>query len=560
MQLPDWRSSAKWLAVIIPLLPLAAGQGWIAEVVFVLVVFVQSGGGIGYFLPFFMDYTRTLVPLPFALALLTPWPEWTIAAMLVASWLATAGITGAIAARMFPGQATTVTVAFFLVGLTAYDTSLLHAGYVQLLIASMLHWAGLLLLVQYCESRSRGRLVASTLFQILSVGIYATAIPAVALGPVVAFAIMSSRTSVRDALRSALVVATAWWSVVIVYLIALFIVAGQKGSYVVAGGGLSFPHDYPAIALKLVLKNFNPAAWLVPVQHFGDPPRLFGAAVVWLLVALSATSMIAPLLKAWRTDLQAPPVASPARIIAALFAVVVACNLATAALQMAEAAFRTHLISRLYAALALSAMAAVLLRSTDRVVRGAAFVAVLAFLVCGVWTVVDRTNYLTSIWPRHRAELRSLDETVRRLSPKAAIVLYVPPGSGYTATVAPWHALPWLMLIRGGRLPPDHFALWSPDRGALCDVHGETLRCHGDQQKSVDIPTDQLVVLAYDAQDCGYKVVERGDMPALAGTRYQPLALVQPYPAPVSAIFAKLLYGPQGLARNVGCKSGGVGG
>jgi len=555
----DRRRWLMWIPLLIPLLPLALGQGWIGEVVFILLVFVGAPDGLSYFFPFLMDHTRMLVGFPFAVALLTPWPEWVIAALIVASWLLIAGITRAVASRLFPNDATASMLAFFLAGVSAYDISLLHAGYVQLLVASLLHWAGMLALLIYCERKSMASLLGSTALQALSISVYATAFPAIAVGPFVAFAILSSRSGYRAAIRPAAAVAIAWWTLVAAYLLALAWVAKQPGAYITAGGGLTMaaPLQYLSLVVQLVASNFDPMGWLHPVPQFGDPRRLVDPLLAWAIAGIAAATMIPLLVGAFRADRGASRLSDVRWVLASLLLALVVSNMATALLQSASMNFRTHLVSRLYAALIVAALAATGLRSGRWWIRGPAAIASLAFLSIGAWTVTDRTAYLASIWPRHRTELRSLDLAVRKIEPSAGIVLYVPSGAGYTATVAPWHAIPWLALIRGAKLPRGRFALWSPDRGADCETRGTVLHCHGDQQPAVDIPLEQLVLLRYDIADCRFKVVD-GDWvekPAsVAPPEYAPRRWILEQPAPTSRIFGQLLYGPQGLAGNVRCQ------
>lgn len=555
----DRRRWLMWIPLVIPLLPLALGQGWIGEVVFILLVFVGAPDGLSYFFPFIMDHTRMLVAFPFAVALLTPWPEWVIAALIVASWLLVAGITHAVASRLFPNDATASMLAFFLAGVSAYDISLLHAGYVQLLVASLLHWAGMLALLMYCERKSMASLLGSTALQALSIAVYATAFPAIAVGPFVAFAILSSRSGYRAAIRPAAAIAIAWWALVAVYLLALAWVAKQPGAYITAGGGLtmSAPLQYLSLVVQLVASNFDPASWLHPVPQFGDPPRLIAPLLVWVISGVAALTMIPLVIGAFRADRGAPGLADARWVLGSLLLAVVVSNMATALLQSAGMNFRTHLVSRLYAALIIAALAATGVRSSRWWIRGLAAIALLAFLSIGAWTVADRTTYLASIWPRHRTELQSLDLAVRKIEPSAGIVLYIPSGAGYTATVAPWHAIPWLALIRGAKLPRGRFALWSPDRGADCETRGAVLHCHGDQQPAVDIPLEQLVLLRYDIADCRFKLVDGdwvGKSASVAPAEYAPRRLISDQPVATSRIFGQLLHGPQGLGRNVHCQ------
>ena len=428
----DRRRWLMWIPLVIPLLPLALGQGWIGEVVFILLVFVGAPDGLSYFFPFIMDHTRMLVAFPFAVALLTPWPEWVIAALIVASWLLVAGVTRAVASRLFPNDATASMLAFFLAGVSAYDISLLHAGYVQLLVASLLHWTGMLALLMYCERKSMASLLGSTALQALSIAVYATAFPAIAVGPFVAFAILSSRSGYRAAIRPAAAIAIAWWALVAVYLLALAWVAKQPGAYITAGGGLtmSAPLQYLSLVVQLVASNFDPAAWLHPVPQFGDPPRLIAPLLVWVISGVAALTMIPLVIGAFRADRGAPGLADARWVLGSLLLAVVVSNMATALLQSAGMNFRTHLVSRLYAALIIAALAATGVRSGRWWIRGLAAIALLAFLSIGAWTVTDRTTYLASIWPRHRTELRSLDLAVRKIEPSAGIVLVRPVGCG----------------------------------------------------------------------------------------------------------------------------------
>src|SRR5258708_5159636 len=108
-----WRMR-RWLvgtALSLPLLPLGLGQGWIGESSFVLAKFARPVDGLSYFFPIINDRSRVLFGLPYALALLTPWPEWVMAVLVVGCWLLLAAITYAIAARLRPDDHITAVLA-----------------------------------------------------------------------------------------------------------------------------------------------------------------------------------------------------------------------------------------------------------------------------------------------------------------------------------------------------------------------------------------------------------------------------------------------------------------
>jgi hypothetical protein len=547
-----------WLPLVILLLPLAFGQGWIGEVVMTMQPFIAPAHGVAYFLVPTVEDSRIFNGLPFAVALLTPWPEWSVAALIVLSWLLTAGTTYAIVARLLPGDAKTALLAFFVAGTTAYDIALLHASYLPLVLAALLHWAGFLAMLVYCEKRAPAVLVMSSALQFVSLFMYGTAIAAIAVGPIVAFAILAREHGPRAAVRPVAAIALAWWAPLLAYLGALAWVAMQPGNYLTTIGLHAEPSARIAwLFVRLLAKNFDPTDWLNPAPYFSDPPRLVGRAAVWQLAILASALMVLLLAGAERARGATARTDRMRWIWAALLLCVVVSNLATTPLQSAYLGMRTHLVSRLYAAILIAVACTTLLASRNAGVRAAAALLTVACLAVGAWTVADRGSYLASIWPRHRTELRSLDALVRKIDPKAVVILFEPPGAGYTATVAPWHALPWLMIIRGSANPPAQFALWSPDRDANCAVAGAELRCDGDMQAPVRVPLDRLVLLRYDKTNCGFHLVEDewvGPSPQSPPPGYAPRQWLLDQPAATASLFQRLVYGPQGLGGEIPCR------
>lgn len=547
-----------WLPLLVVLLPLAYGQGWVSEAILVMRYFDFPPTGIAYFFPLIADQSRVLIALPLALASLTPWLEWTTALLLIATWLLVAGTTYAITERLFPGNRIAAILAFFVAGTTAYDISLLHAGYLPFLITSLFHWAGLLALLVYCEKRSIIWLLVSSLLQIASLLTYATAVAAIFVGPFLALAIIASRSDLRAALRPFAAVATAWWIPVFGYLAALAWVALQPGNYI-TGGGLTWksPASFLGSTVRAVAINFDVMAWLHPNPYFGNPSRIFDPEAMWALAILATGLMVPLLIGASRAGAGRVSLRNSRWILAALFLAIVGSNLATVMVQASNLNFRTHVISRLYAAILIAVLCSTFLQSRNIALWTIGLAIALTVLVIGAWTVADRASYLTSIWPRHRTELRSLDSLVQKIDRKAAIVLYEPPGAGYTATIVAWHAVPWIMLMRGDGSPPSQFALWSPARQADCSVRGVNLECQGDVQPLTKIPLRQMVLLRYDMVDCRFKLVEKEwvdkTLP-VPPPEYSPRAWILGEPLPSGAYFRRLVYGPQGLGRDIQCQ------
>jgi len=474
------------------------------------------------------------------------------------TWLGVAGTTYAVAARLFPQDSTAAVVAFLLSGTAAYDISLLHAGYVPFLITSLLHWVGLWALLVYCETRRIRWLVASALLQTVSLLTYATAIPAIVIGPFLALALIASRSDLRRAMRPFVAIAAAWWLPALCYMGALAWVATQPGNYV-TGGGLNPqpPGPYLWSAAKLVRANFDVRVWLHPHPYWSNPQRIFDSSTLWALAGLATALMVPLVIGASRRDAEAAAVRrSPSPwVLAVLFLAIVGSNLATVMVQESNLNFRTHVISRLYAAILIAAGCSALFRSRFGVVRAIGMLLTFSVLGIAAWTVADRASYLVSIWPRHRTELRSLDELVQKIDRKAAIVLFEPPDAGYTATIVWWHALPWIVLMRGDGSAPPQFEIWSPGRKADCSVRAAELECQGVLRSPARIPLRQLVVLRYDVGDCQYKLVRNtwvDDTPSPPD--YSPQSWLLDRPLPSGEYFHRLVYGPQGLGRNIKCQ------
>ncbi|MFO1413944.1 MAG: hypothetical protein U1F10_08555 [Burkholderiales bacterium] len=545
------------IPILVLLAPLLYGQGWIGEVVMILLPFRNPPSGIAYFIIPSTEQTRVFNSLPFALALLTSRPEWAIGGFIVSTWILTAAITYLVARRLFPEDPRLALLAFYIAGTSAYDISLLQTAYLPLFMAALLHWVGLLLLLQSAECRSRARLLASSLLQLLSLFTYANAVAAIALGPAIAYAICRRRTTAADAYRSARAAATAWWPPLAAYLAALAWVAQQPGNYITSLGGLRFEPSWKlsVSVMRLFAENFNFYDWVDFVPFFGNAPRIISFGVSIVVTTLSAAAML--FIVSCGREAKEPGVerAGTGLLIAALLAAVLASNFASSLIQLADINLRTHLVSRLYAAVIIAAACAKLLRSRKVVVLVAGGVLTSAYIGVGAWTLVDHANYLVSQWPRFRAELQSLDDVIRHVDPDANVVLYVPPGSGYIATVAPWHARPWGLMMRRSDRGFPAFVHWSPDRGSGCTLEGSSLACIDESRNVRRILVAKTVVVHYDPHDCRIKVVTDRwmDNTISLPADYQPRRWLRESADEPTELIQKLLYAPVRASVGDGC-------
>lgn len=214
-------------------------------------------------------------------------------------------------------------------------------------------------------------------------------------------------------------------------------------------------------------------------------------------------------------------------LLAGIFAAMaLVANAAYAGLQMAEIHYRTHILSRTWASLAVAVLAGWAVQQWPRFRAGFLLVPVL-FVGFGVWGGLERQDLWVSTWRLHKKELLSIVTTAPALIPGTGMILRSQPTPDlYLATEADYLAQSWLILLYDD--PTIHALRMAPDRGSGCRATPEGLDCWHEQKAECfkagscaadRFPYETLVILDFDNREGTWRLVSnpRGD-PLLGGS------------------------------------------
>jgi hypothetical protein len=210
-------------------------------------------------------------------------------------------------------------------------------------------------------------------------------------------------------------------------------------------------------------------------------------------------------------------------------------NAAYAGIQFAEFHYRTHILSRIWASLAIALFVGWAVRRWPRF-RVAFLLVPVGFVVLGVWGGMERQDLWVSSWRLHQKELLSIVTNAPALEPGTSIVLRktgVKPY--YLATEADYLAESWLKLLYDD--PSMHALSASRGRGSGCRAGRQALDCWREGNADCfaagtcgpeRFPYERLVIMDLVPQEGIYRLLEdpRRD-PQLAeveaiATRYRP--------------------------------------
>lgn len=415
--------------------------------------------------------TRLLSLVTYSLALETPSPVRTLQWMLLACWVGTALLAGALARRLLPSVAAAGTCAALLVATASSDFltgSVVALGY-QLAIAAFL--AAFIAAFDYTRRGGIWRIVAATaalLFSLWTVDVAALTYPLV---PLYLFLGAS-----REQRRRALILAATWLLTSLPYVFAF--ASFLRGDY--AQVAIMRPQGsvLPAVVEQLA-HNFMPWRW-GPFRKpwFAPPEPVLPAA---LMVSLAAVGALLALW-VWHRDRRQAPLGQHAAAGTVQTAVTLAVLLAVAnvpstLLQMSAIHYRTHLLSRVWASLLVTLGAGLLLRRGGRAPRVAAYALVGTFVLGGVWGGLERQAYYFSTWLDHRREVASIVAASPRLRPDTQLLMVVPPHQRYLAMEAWYLSVVWAGLLYDDPAVADRITHVSPARGTGCRVEAAGLRC-----------------------------------------------------------------------------------
>jgi hypothetical protein len=474
---------------------------------------------------------RRLYSLPARLALATPQPVWTLHLLFGLTWLGQALAAGWIARLLLPGWQLT---RFLAICLTLTATS----DYLTDNLTALGYNLGALLLLlavgcslRYLAGGRAGWIALACAAAAASIWMLDVAIPALPFLPLLLLW--------RSGLQA--------WRRILLLLSALALTLAP--AVPVEWRFLHDAHGYAAVAMQpmspakrfvrissLWGENFAPWRWAFarPVWY----PRPPSAIPLWAMglgAAVAAAWFAFRALRDQRPHRSEPPEpperASPILLLAGMLAgMALAANAAYASLQFAELHYRTHILSRTWASLAVAVLAGWAVQKWPRF-RAVFLLVPALFVGLGVWGGLERQDLWVSTWRLHQKELLSIVTNAPALTPGTGIVLR----SGrtpelYLATEADYLAQSWLILLYDD--PAIHGLRLAPDRGTGCRATPEGLDCWHEQQAQCfaagtcaadRFPYDKLVVLDFDNQKGIWQLVSnpQGD-PLLGGSGAAP--------------------------------------
>ncbi|HEV7671629.1 MAG TPA: hypothetical protein VGS22_24170 [Thermoanaerobaculia bacterium] len=475
---------------------------------------------------------RLLYSLPFRLALETPQPVWTLHLLFGLTWLGQGLTTGWITRLLLPGHEL---IRFLAICLTLTATSdyltdnLTALGYNIAALALLLAiGCGL----RYLESGRLGWLALSCAAAAISIWTVDVAFPAVPFVPL----LLLWRGGPR-AWRRLLLFILAWG-----VTLAPAARAEWRFLHWTVGYGVVAMKSMPlaervARAGELWCENFEPWRWA-----FAHPIWYLKPPAVIPLWAMGLAAGVGALWFAFRArraaQPQVPPSASTAQVLSlvggfSLMALI--ANAAYAGLQMAEIHYRTHILSRIWASLALAVAVGWAVHRWPRF-RAAFLLVPICFVGFGVWGGLERQDLWVSTWRLHQKELLSIVTNAPALVPGTSIILrggHSP--DRYIATEAEYLAQSWLILLYDN--PAIHVLRLSPERGAGCRAAPDALECWRELKAACfaagtcppdEYPYDKLVLMDFDEQEGVYRLLAdpRGDdlfeSAGSASTLYRP--------------------------------------
>jgi hypothetical protein len=236
-------------------------------------------------------------------------------------------------------------------------------------------------------------------------------------------------------------------------------------------------------------------------------------------------------------------------------ALMAAANAPFAGVRYAEVYYRTHLLSRVFASVALAWLVAAAWSRARGAARMALAMAVAAWLSLGVSGALERQDYFVSYTRAYRQELSSILTAAPALAPDAVLLLRAPAHSRLLATEAEYLARAWMSLLYADSSLECRTVLWSETRATACDASASGFVCGGerspecrrrDGQDTEFLPYDRLVMLEYRPGENRYALAQALPPGPPPGAEYRPHDRIRP--APRTPLAHALLDTTHGLA------------
>ncbi len=451
---------------------------------------------------------RRLCELPFFLARATPHPVLALQLLYGACWLGHGLAAGWIAGMLVPRRPLTrlLVVALTLTATSDYLTDNLTALGYNFAVLTLLLALGSGL--RFLQGGGAGWLLAAAAALGASLWTIDVAIPALVFLPL----LVAWRAGIRPRPRPVALLLV--WGVVAAPVALLeWRFLHDPTSYAAVAARPMPAGELASRAMTLWSENFMPWQWAFARKlWYPRPPIAIPAAAMALAAALAVAALA---LRVRRMPPETPP-APAVRVLglAALLALMaLAANAAYAGIQFSDIRYRTHVLSRIWASLALGILAGWAAARWPRARLGVLAVPAL-FVGLGTWGGLERQDLFLSTWRLHRRELLSIATSAPALRPRTGVILRSgdwPPG--YRATEVDYLAISWLRLlydepnIHGLRLGPRMASGCRPTPRGLDCWHPGQADCFAARSCAPDhYDYDRMVLMDYDAPAGVYRL------------------------------------------------------
>jgi hypothetical protein len=477
---------------------------------------------------------RLLTLVPSAIALATPYPIWALHILSAAIWLAHGLLAGWIAGLLLPGRRWT---RFVIVCLTLTATSDFTTGSP---VALAYNFAALLLLASagcallWLNDGGIVSLVGSPILLACSLLTMDVALPAI---PFLALLFLW-REGWRPT-RRVIALLAGWTIVLIPVAIVEWSFLRDPLSYAATALVPMSKRTLLARTVALWLENFSPWRWPFARQAWSlRPPALISAG--WMAAGALIAAVLFLIRARTKTDGAAADGTNNLRLAALFATMAFAANAVYAAVWFSEIGYRSQILSRVWASLAIGIAAGWLVERWPRS-RALSWAAVTAFVFLGTWGGIERQDFYLASWRLHQRELASILTAAPALRAGTVLVLRGSPQPGrYLATGAGYLTGHWLRLLYDN--PNLQTLRLDPQRGSGCQPAGGGLDCwpeitYGSKKRHFHLRFEDLVLMDYDAEDGTYHLLRslNGDPLAYGedadAQRYRPeqRIVVQPW-------------------------------
>ena len=529
----------------------AADRGLWQDDAVILSWVCSHGSGLARFFIGIGSPTRVLAGTPFALARLTSQPLLTLQLMYGAVWLAEGFAARAILLQLFPrdrwlgyvGGALTICATGDLLA-----DSLVSLHYE---ISALSYFVALLCFLKWMTFRRWPWLAAAGLSLSASIWTTDVAFASIVLTPMLLWTLLEERSPGRWAIATGAIGAAF-----LPYAFAFIRLLRTPGSYVRSAiVPMGIGERLSRIGV-LFLCNFSPWTWWPMRKNWLAPPAPVIPRPVLGLGAVAGAAIFAAGIARFRQcpgpDDSGRDSHGKLRLLVASLAMALASNAAFSFVTVSGFFYRTQIISRTWASLAI-ALVASLLRGRGKTGARTSAILVVVFAGFGVAGGLERQDYFLSFWLRHRAELRSIVKAAPRVLARTGVILDVPAGRLYMATHKDYLAEAWVSLLYSDPAKWSQTFVSAPGSETECAAEGEEIICRSAEGLvRGQIPLRNALVLSYLSKENRYVVSDQIPPSMRKGGRfsewlYRPRAEITA--GPPTRMARRILYAPRFLAR-----------